>query len=685
MRISSKSILSPGRAGVRDPPNSLSTSLSRRLRNSGSVKGGASPAMFPTAAKKRGSFENPEPSSPKVTCIGQVRVRGKKKNQAKKLRTLSRRHSAGEVSFKKLGHSHDGFSSKGGNHRESFNLGPHGAQNHRQNPNLECSPVQRSWVHFPVTICEALRAFGSEFSCLIPCKTERGKEEKMAAGNGNNEGSCGAVFTRWLVAVQDGDGGGEKDIELVVGDEEEEEDEEESVWKPRRHVFEDLEIIDGRIEGHEDEARVSICVPPKNALLLMRCRSEPIKNEDLTNRSWEPTVARNEEQDEDFFEVEQQEVMDLDQDEENVQQDEANQDQELDDVQQDEANQDQELDNNVQKDEVGQDQELDNVQKDEVGQDEELDNVQKIEVGQDEELDNVQKEQKDYVGQDQELDNVEIYEVGEDQEHENVQQDEFGQDQEHENVEKEEVGQNQELDNVQKDEVGQDQEQDQTEGEEESFYLVSLFQETMDQDLKIQEHDEGHEQGTTMVTEFAEISETHEEEEKTVNEAEEHNNGVLERGFEVKEERESEKELPECLLMMMHEPKLSIMVSKETWVCSADFKRPSTKRKPPPPLPPVKSTGGNESSVADGGFPTVLQQPARSSCSFPVAPSMATVLEQKLADAVGYEPFVLTRCKSEPMKTAASKLLPESCVWENRKVERLSRVAFGVGAAGLGF
>ncbi|KAI3803501.1 hypothetical protein L1987_31653 [Smallanthus sonchifolius] len=357
----------------------------------------------------------------------------------------------------------------------------------------------------------------------------------------------------------------------------------------------------------------------------MRCRSDPVKIEALTTGSWEPSVARNEEEDEEFVDCENQ-IENVQQDEAYHDQDGANQDQKLDNVQKDELK-------NVQEDEVGQDQELKNVQDYEVGQDQEHDNVQGDEVGQDQEHDN---EQEHEVGQDQELDNVQEYEVGQDQEQDNDQQYEV---------------QDQELDNEQKDEVGQDQEQ--IELEEESFNLVLLFENIMNQDYEIQEQDEAHEDvaeiGATMVTELAEISETHEEE--TVNEAE---------------------VLPECLLLMIHEPKLSINVSKETWVCRTDFiKRPST-RKPPPPPPPIKP---------DGGVPTVLQQPARSSCSLP----MATVLEQKLANAVGYEPFVLTRCKSEPMKTAASKLLPESCVWENRKLERLSRAGFGVGAAGLGF
>ncbi|KAL0399430.1 UNVERIFIED_CONTAM: hypothetical protein Sradi_2286300 [Sesamum radiatum] len=66
---------------------------------------------------------------------------------------------------------------------------------------------------------------------------------------------------------------------------------------------------------------------------------------------------------------------------------------------------------------------------------------------------------------------------------------------------------------------------------------------------------------------------------------------------------------------------------------------------------------------------------------------MATMIEQKLVNAVAYEPFVLTRCKSEPMRTAAAKLMPESCFWKNaiRKLEPHRRATLGVGAAGVGF
>ncbi|KAK8620451.1 hypothetical protein V6N13_066929 [Hibiscus sabdariffa] len=74
MKIPSKPILSPSCSREPSSQISLSSSLSRRLRSNGSMKGGQASPMFPVTShgkKRGGSFENPEPSSPKVTCIGQ--------------------------------------------------------------------------------------------------------------------------------------------------------------------------------------------------------------------------------------------------------------------------------------------------------------------------------------------------------------------------------------------------------------------------------------------------------------------------------------------------------------------------------------------------------------------------------------------------------------------------------------
>ncbi|KAK9937957.1 hypothetical protein M0R45_014720 [Rubus argutus] len=115
--------------------------------------------------------------------------------------------------------------------------------------------------------------------------------------------------------------------------------------------------------------------------------------------------------------------------------------------------------------------------------------------------------------------------------------------------------------------------------------------------------------------------------------------------------------LPDCLLLMMCEPKLSMEVSKETWVCSTDFIRCLPERH-------VSS-----SNKKDGGRSGVDGRDYR----------------PEAVGSAAYEPFVLTRCKSEPMRSA-SKLAPEACFWNNRKLEPHHRPGpLGVGATGVGF
>ncbi|XP_076909343.1 uncharacterized protein LOC143566558 isoform X2 [Bidens hawaiensis] len=515
--ISSKSILSPGRTSTRDPPFSLTTSLSRRLRTNRSIKGAASPATFPaTGKKKNGSFDNQEPSSPKVTCIGQVRIKSKKK-QAKRLRSLSRRRNSGDISFR----------------RKSTSLGSSFGSNQ------DTLPEQRKWVHLPLTICEALR----EFSCLFPCRFScfsPASREKVDKGS---SGFCSAVLTRWLVAVNDGGGGSRRDIELVVGDESEDEvevveDDDGIIKGPRRHVFDDLEVVNNRIQGTSiDEGRVSICIPPKNALLLMRCRSDPLKMEALANRLWESTAGQsddNDDQDDDdsIVEVEIQDFTC------SLNKGENNQETVIEDCSEDLEEKDSNPESNNEKD-------------------------------------------------------------------------------------------------------------------EEYTFFGSLFDEIiLDQD---QETDET----------------------KNI-------------------EHEGDQGLPECLLLMMYEPKLSMEVSKETWVSSKDFIQRQSSKKKPPVKPADGQSKVNTTTTTRGSVTSVSKfdthvaapapvQPGRSSCSLPAPSSMAEMLEQKLVNAVGYEPFVLTRCKSEPMRTAAAKLAPDNCFWKNRKLEPLRRASFGVGAAGIGF
>uniref|UniRef100_A0A2P2NGS4 Uncharacterized protein MANES_15G090200 n=1 Tax=Rhizophora mucronata TaxID=61149 RepID=A0A2P2NGS4_RHIMU len=163
-------------------------------------------------------------------------------------------------------------------------------------------------------------------------------------------------------------------------------------------------------------------------------------------------------------------------------------------------------------------------------------------------------------------------------------------------------------------------------------------------------------------------------------------------GFE--SEERNQPLLPDCLLLMMCEPKLSMEVSKETWVCTTDF----IKYLPEHSRPVNKKSGKDEekkrTTLDSNPAPAHINLPQarRSSCSYPAKPparlagteSMATVIEQRLVGTKDYEPFVLTRCKSEPMKSAA-KLAPEACFWKNRKLEPHRPATVGVGTAGVGF
>ncbi|KAH7544080.1 hypothetical protein JRO89_XS15G0101700 [Xanthoceras sorbifolium] len=618
MKISSKSILSPGRA--RDSSQiSLSTSLSRRLRSSGSIKGGQASPMFPaTNGKKRGcnSFENPEPSSPKVTCIGQVRVKTKKQGKKMRARSKSRR----EVSFRKTEQTGDA----NGNHFHQFQQ-------------QECLPHHRNqrWVHLPVTICEALRAFGAEFNCFLPCRSscmasdnsnQRDKEERASNGGGSGTStSCGAVFARWLVAEK---------IELVVGEaaeerEKEEDDDDDDDIMPRRsqrrHVFEDIVIEEAEkcvskneileADEKEDEARVSICVPPKNALLLMRCRSDPVKMAALANRFWECPPPP----------------------------DEA-----------DEENEENNNENGVLvEQESHQAQAMEQRTEDVFC--EKLDSFAQILVLEEETVQSASSPEA-FTDPENEVNAAKSL------------------------PENEDVLENEpEPAPKQENELTFDEESEENEQEREAIVVEESTEVTTEKILHEEEDEE-----TVMTTH--ERSEP--EELETTQEPE--------TGHRSKE-RESQNLLPDCLLLMMCEPKLSMEVSKETWVCSTDFIRwnPSEK-KPPPPQQIVNKTNGCDQPkkrVSIDLHPAPQQQimqPPRSSCSFPAAPpplaqshgalSMNTMVEQKLVGGKqSYEPFMLTRCKSEPLRSSA-KLAPEACFWKNRKLEpHRPTAALGVG------
>ncbi|XP_075477342.1 uncharacterized protein LOC142518437 [Primulina tabacum] len=732
----SKSILSPGRVTRDCGPVSLTSSLSRRLRTNGSLKGGQASPFFTFYGKKRGcSFENPEPSSPKVTCIGQVRVKTKKK--VKQTRIFSKRRG-GDLSFRKIELGGVGAyqgEDRTSNQKRFSNPSAH-AQTQQQSQECLTHRNQR-WVHLPISICEGLRSFGSEFSCFFPCKgscfstSEREKSEER--GPGENENGCGAVFTRWLVSVNDGEGGKRREIELVVGggDEEEILAERYSMRSSRRrHVFEDIEVKNDRIEvkgqsleGEEEAARVSICIPPKNALLLMRCRSDPMKMASLANKfSWDAKAAHKVEY-EDIKEGKNEEQVGKDVDEfEEVQNG---------DTISVESEEQENLRGCDVKDEIF----MGN--KAETGEVFEEKDVSVEHIDEQETLNEAEVISEIRAvcngGKSQGLLIISFQEMEKKQEQESAVTKEMTLEEEEEEVES----------NMSSFEALLDQEN----AEHFRDYPVQLEEEAEDASLCLltssNGSDEEESEGNKMPTlhhdaamEIQDGEETQESnlsftecydvnQEETQLNCEEKNSrkdGTEEQkaatsptvtGIGAPENREflvgsqdakKEKEshvLPDCLLLMMCEPKLSMEVSKETWVCSTDFLRWLPERPLKPPAKPAKVGSGGEQgpmkrrlSVDSKPKPNSqkekheLQQPRRSSCSLPpatAAASRANIIEQELVNAVAYEPLALTRCKSEPMSTAAAKLLPESHFWKNaiRKLEPHSRAT--LGAAGVGF
>ncbi|KAK3030256.1 hypothetical protein RJ639_039839 [Escallonia herrerae] len=708
MKMSSKSILSPGRA--RDPPSSLSTSVSRRLRTNGSMKGGQASPMFPTGGKKRGcAFENPEPSSPKVTCIGQVRVKTKK--QGRKMRTLSKRHN-GEASFRKIEQARDGICRNQSQNQTCQASSSSQYQNQQQQGFLP--QKNQRWV-----ICEALRAFGAEFSCLFPCKSscfsnsERVKEEKTAAVEEDGEqGSCGAMFARWLVGLQDGEGGGKgREIELVVGGDEEERSREliteRLVRNSRRHVFDEIVIAEEMCEAkggddEQEEARVSVCIPPKNALLLMRCRSDPVKMEALANRFWESPVANVEHEDE--MDCKEQGIESEDEPEDvpvfvakesrgenehEIEQAERNRKTvftEILDGEEEplEAEVAVPLPGNLQhEDEEEIPEEISQVNADL----QEEEDLEETEVNQQE----MEEEENALISSNSPNEEEESLDLG------STENEEENKASNPASTDEQEVQQYSEAE----EEVGVEKTAT-IDVEAEAALVIEAKTEESDLEKKIEQIPFEEEEIVTHERSESE-SESEEETEQEVEdegtkseEREAEMESQAEEVVEVERERKSDVVLPDCLLLMMCEPKLSMEVSKETWVCSTDFIRWQPEKKQVKVKPKNNGDEGKKRVSVDSERPPAQQhvsqqQPPRSSCSLPATAaavagmSMATMIEQKLVNAVGYEPFVLTRCKSEPIRTAASKLVPDSCFWKNRKLEPHRRSAFGVGAAGVGF
>ncbi|KAM7251715.1 hypothetical protein ACFE04_023598 [Oxalis oulophora] len=623
--------------------------------------------------KKRasgGGFENPEPSSPKVSCIGQVRVKTKIK-QARKNRTQTRSKSCRRnLSFRKL----DG----------DFEI-----PNYQFQQQEGFADRNQRWVHFPATIC---RAFGAEFNCFLPCKSfscmannnnnnnESGKDEKI---NGSD------TVARWLVTLQDE--GAEKIEEDVISS------------THRRHVFEELDIENflhennNTVLGNDDDA---VCiVPPKNALLLMRFRSDPVKMETLANKVWDCSQegdfdgkndgvkeegkrgffssARNSISEEyghrkvEIFMDRKEGCGELASKEDSVEEQESS-----DPIKEDD------LCNALNESVAFGDDEKDN---DKAVYEEQVE--EEIELSGYASNGDVMVDQLNLGNQENETENgcdevvvIRENEIAAEEESTEavlVKQEEI------------EIG----FEDLGKVECSSSSVSIEAEnasellGEEHKLKKEELFEESGIEAVAVVVAKESLDEVPESPEETDERSELEldqkmQEPEKTISGS----------------EQTKQNAVPDCLMLMMREPKLSMEVSKETWICSSDFIRCLPERRPKlKTLDKTESLGRDHKHEPEkrpniDPKPSInLQlQPPRSSCSFPVAPPLKVIpnrgSESTTAGSRTYELIELPRCKSEP-RWSAAKLGPEACFWKNRKLEPHCPAATlgGVGAARLGF
>lgn len=457
---------------------------------------------------------------------------------------------------------------------------------------------------------------------------------------------------------------------------------------------EEVEMFEGeKCEGAG--GRLSICAPPKNALLLMRSRSDPVRVSALAARFWEePTAADKCEEEGD----------DCDKDEED---DEVVGEGEVVKVglgltvgKKVEEPEKLGLIDKFCKGEEEEKAEPDVGMVVEEGEGEENTEEGKLEIN--EEMRREADVQENQGVEEANQENPEFLEENQELEAEEVEQENQELEADPASFETEDgllIGEGEQDDALEQERgdsnsssvlsvhlSSEEETEESTLNEEEENALEEM--EAQDSPLKVEAEEEEEEE---ILTQERSESEQTQEEAAAIFSSEEREEN------QEQEDRESNAAplVPDCLLLMRCEPKLSMEVSKETWVCTTDFIRWLPGR----PQPKASTDGGAEPKKkkrvgSTDSNPAPYQLP-RSSCSLPAAQAgrvstaarMEQAEQQRVVNAaVACEPLVLTRCKSEPNRTAAAKLKPETCFWKNRRLEPHSRAAVGVGAAaGVGF
>ncbi|KAJ1696223.1 hypothetical protein LUZ63_004735 [Rhynchospora breviuscula] len=238
-----KPICSPSRPG--ELPKRHPNKPTKRHPSSSHGHGRSSP-LFKTKSSRNTGPEIDEPTSPKVTCAGQIKVRPSKP-----------RSSSSNATSRPTTESNNWISVV----EEIERLRKD--RKKKSGSWLEAVGIKKDALQF-FSSFHGLRfnmgCFGS-FPGSIDCISDEDDEDEESVAREDEAGSSQDVFSKWFMLIEQNQDIDLKE-EIVQRNEEEEEEEDEE----------------------KDDMQNSV-VPPPNALLLMRCRSAPAKG--LLNRAEE--------------------------------------------------------------------------------------------------------------------------------------------------------------------------------------------------------------------------------------------------------------------------------------------------------------------------------------------------------------------------------------------------------------
>ncbi|KAL5992364.1 hypothetical protein ACLOJK_013281 [Asimina triloba] len=208
-------------------PSRSSTEPSKRHHRRQRSRGQASP-LFRTKPHKPNSSEISEPTSPKVTCAGQIKVRPK--------------HNSSAASCKNWQSVME----------EIERIHNNGHRKNRRKPSwLESVGFKKDIMQFLTALRSLrfdLRCFGSFNGPVVDSSTSSDEEQEEEEDEQEARGSSPSrtIFSKWFMVLQENQSAKEE------GGEE-------------------------RSRCDEDGPDAGPVAPPPNALLLMRCRSAPAK------------------------------------------------------------------------------------------------------------------------------------------------------------------------------------------------------------------------------------------------------------------------------------------------------------------------------------------------------------------------------------------------------------------------